>query len=247
MFRLIDTFQRRKETFFRIDPDNAQTKFLLATVQDAPPPAKPDGDYVKRLFDEFADTFDSNLKEIEYDAPEKLAALAKQLIPDHDTLALDILDLGCGTGLSGIQFKSISNTLKGVDLSPRMIDLARERNIYDELEVNDILNTLVRHQNDTDIVISADTFPYLGDLESVFLAVASALKDQGLFLFTVETHDSDNNENFILGQTARYSHSRQYIEDLAKRRGLDVLACDDTVIRKQGGVDVNGLIVALRK
>ena len=44
-----------------VDPDNAYAKFHLATVQDAPPPTKPDSDYVKHLFDALADTFDDSL------------------------------------------------------------------------------------------------------------------------------------------------------------------------------------------
>ena len=75
--------------------------------------------------------------------------------------------------------------------------------------------------------------------------MASALRGDGLFLFTVETHDSD--DDYLLAQTARYSHSGRYIEKLAERREFGVLVCKDTVIRKQGDEEVKGLIVALRK
>jgi predicted TPR repeat methyltransferase len=229
-----------------IDPDNAQAKYHLATVQqDSPPPAKPDNDYVRRLFDEFVPTYDESLANIEYNGPEQLAALARQFLPDENEQSQDILDIGCGTGLSGITFKSMARNLKGIDISPRMIDAARKRGIYDELEENEILNALVKHQNDTDLVVSADMFPYVGDLESIFLAITSALRSNGLFLFTVETHEGD--EAYKLSKTARYSHSRKYITNLATRRGLSVLACNDTSYRKEAGVPVNGLTVALRK
>lgn len=228
----------------KIDADNSQAKFLLATVQDTAPPAKPDGDYVKRLFDEFANTFDESLNKVGYDAPKQLITLAKQLL-DSEKPQLNIIDIGCGTGLTGVEFKPLAQNLKGIDISPRMLDNAKKRGIYDELEENEILNSLVRHQNDTDMIISADTFPYFGDLESIFLSVASALKDQGLFLFTVETHDSD--AEYILGKTARYSHSRQYIEDVAKRRGLSIVWCENTVYRKEAGSDVSSLIIAMKK
>ncbi len=228
-----------------IAPENAQAKFHLAAVQDAPAPAKPDGDYVKRLFDEFAVNFDKSLNDVSYDAPQQLLELVRQYIPNASEASLDILDMGCGTGLSGLQFKPMAKSLKGIDISPRMLSAASKRGIYDELEENEILTALVRHQNDIDIAVSADTFPYFGDLESVFLAVTSALRTQGLFMFTVETHDGD--EDYLLGQTVRYSHSRHYIEGLAKRRGLELLTCNDTVYRKESGKDVDGLVVVLRK
>ncbi len=228
-----------------IDPDNAQAKFHLAAVQDTPPPAKPGADYVRRLFDEFVPTYDKSLADIEYNGPEQLAALARQFLPEGSEDSLDIIDIGCGTGLSGIEFRPLARQLKGIDIAPKMIDAAKKRGIYDDLEVNEILTALVRHQSDTDLIVSADAFPYFGDLDSAFLSVTSALRDNGLFLFTVETHDNDS--DYLLGKTARYSHSRNYINNLAKRRGLEVLACNDTVYRKQSGKGVDGLVVALRK
>jgi predicted TPR repeat methyltransferase len=229
-----------------IDPENAQARFHLAAVQkDAPAPAKPEGDYVRQYFDAFADSFDDSLDKVEYDAPEQLLALARQCLEKSGSDGLDVLDVGCGTGLTGVQFRPLANTLKGIDVSPRMLSLASKRSVYDDLEENDLLGALVRHQGDTDMIVSADTFPYIGDLESVFLAVTSALREKGLFLFTVETHDAD--DDYLLGQTARYSHSRHYLEQLAERRGLEVLAINDSVYRKESGKDVPGLIVALRK
>ena len=45
----------------------------------------------------------------------------------------NILDVGCGTGLCGALLSPYARRLVGVDLSDRMLDQARERNIYDEL------------------------------------------------------------------------------------------------------------------
>ncbi len=49
-----------------------------------------------------------------------------------------MLDAGCGTGLCGPIFRNISGSMIGVDLSPEMVEKARERKVYDELEVADI-------------------------------------------------------------------------------------------------------------
>ncbi|TCK19016.1 putative TPR repeat methyltransferase [Thiogranum longum] len=228
-----------------IDPDNFQAQFHLAAVNGNTPPAKPDNDYVQRLFDEFADNFDSALGKVDYNAPEQLRELAEVYLDSGLSGGLDILDLGCGTGLSGISFKSLSGRLKGVDISQRMIDKARKRGIYDELENNELLTSLVRHQNDTDLAICADTFPYIGDLESYFLAVFSALRANGLFLFSVETHQGE--DDYKLNATARYAHSGRYVRELARRRGFEFLGCNQSSYRKEAGHPVESLIVALRK
>jgi len=229
----------------KIDPENAQAKFHLASVTEDAAPVRPEYDYIRRLFDDFADTFDEDLKKVEYNVPHQLAELAKNYIDESDYATLDIIDIGCGTGLCGVEFKPFSHKLKGIDISPRMIQVTSKRGIYDEVEESEILAALVKHQNDTDIVISADVFIYFGDLESAFLAVTSALKENGLFLFSVESHTED--DDFKLPTTARYTHSKNYILKLAERRGLEILSCNDAVIRTESGSPVNGLVVALRK
>jgi predicted TPR repeat methyltransferase len=228
-----------------IDPENAQAKFHLATVQEGSAPVKPENDYIRRLFDDFAETFDEDLAKVDYNVPKQLAELAEKHIDSANDNSLDIIDIGCGTGLCGIEFKQFSNKLKGIDISPRMIQATSKRGIYDEVEESEILAALVKHQNDTDIIVSADVFIYFGDLESVFLAVTSALRDNGLFFFSVESHTDD--DDFKLPVTARYTHSKKYILELAKRRGLEIISCDDSVIRQESGSPVNGLVVALRK
>jgi predicted TPR repeat methyltransferase len=144
-----------------------------------------------------------------------------------------------------VEFKEFSHHMKGIDISPGMIRASMQRGIYNDLEENEILAALVKHQNDTDVMVSADVFVYVGDLESVFLAVTSALKENGLFLFSVESHEGD--ENFKLPVTARFTHSKKYIQELAKRRGLELLECKDTVIRTESGSPVDGFLVALKK
>lgn len=47
--------------------------------------------------------------------------------------SLDILDLGCGTGLIGSWFKDYAKKLVGVDVSPTMLDMATKKGCYHEL------------------------------------------------------------------------------------------------------------------
>ena len=227
-----------------IDPENAQAKFHLATVDEDTNLDKPEDDYIRRLFDDYSETFDEDIAEVNYDVPKNLAEVARKYIDPADIGQLNIIDIGCGTGLCGVEFKEFSHHLKGIDISPGMIKASSRRGIYNDLEENEILAALVKHQNDTDIMVSADVFIYVGDLESVFLAVTSALKENGLFLFSVESHEGD--ENFKLPVTARFTHSKKYIQELAKRRGLELLECKETIIRTESGSPVNGFLVALK-
>mmetsp|Transcript_2543 Transcript_2543/g.3754 ORF Transcript_2543/g.3754 Transcript_2543/m.3754 type:complete len:235 (+) Transcript_2543:137-841(+) len=89
---------------------------------------------VTSMFDDFADTFEQKLmSELNYVAPFEIATtIAKR---QNETATTDsapklyqsALDAGCGTGLMGIGLRSlVKGPLVGVDLSPKMVELAGE-------------------------------------------------------------------------------------------------------------------------
>ena len=41
-----------------------------------------------------------------------------------------IMDLGCGTGLFGMEIKQFCEHLEGIDLSEKMLHKAKEKNVY---------------------------------------------------------------------------------------------------------------------
>src|SRR5262249_20342126 len=129
--------------------------------------------YVQHLFDQFSADYDARMiGQLGYRAPSILRELANLVIAPEKPLS--ILDLGCGTGLSGAAFRDMASRLDGIDLSPKMIEQARARGIYDSLAVADIDTALA--QGDTyDLILAADTLVYFGDLEHVFANAAHAL------------------------------------------------------------------------
>jgi predicted TPR repeat methyltransferase len=202
--------------------------------------------YVRHLFDQFSADYDSRMRgTLAYRAPEVLRALADLVLGGRGA-PLSILDLGCGTGLSGLAFADLAagGRLDGVDLSPRMIEAARAHGCYDALTVGDLEMALRDAGPAYDLILAADTFVYLGDLTGVFAAAARRLAAGGLFLFTVE---QDAGNSFSLGPKRRYRHSEAYLRAESGRAGLDVcgfLVCNP---RSEGGVPVEGFAVAVQK
>jgi predicted TPR repeat methyltransferase len=210
-----------------------------ATAMKARP--RSDAGYVRHLFDQFSTDYDARmLGQLSYRAPMILKELATLVLPGR--VDLEILDLGCGTGLSGAAFKDRAGRLVGVDLSPAMLAKARERGVYDELIVADIEAGL--GETAYDLVLAADTLVYLGDLEAVFAKVAAALRPEGTFLFSVEAKDG---EGFELGPKRRWRHSEQYLRALAARHGFVVAGLIGCVPRHEAHVPVNGFAVALTR
>jgi predicted TPR repeat methyltransferase len=153
-----------------------------------------------------------------------------------------MLDLGCGTGLAGAAFRAKADRLVGVDLSPRMIDAAREKGVYDRLEVCDLLEFLAAErgaEQHYDLIVAADVFAYLPDLAPVAAAAALVLAPGGFFAFTVETHAG---EGVVLGEALRFAHSADHVREAVQDAGLKLLGLDSAATRTEKGVPVPGLV-----
>jgi predicted TPR repeat methyltransferase len=139
----------------------------------------------------------------------------------------------------------MARTLHGVDLSPRMVEKARERKLYDSLEVSDAASSLKSKLAAWDLAISADVFVYVGDLREIFAACVSALRPGGMFAFSVEA--ADDTDTFVLHGTGRYAHAGAYIRTLAAATGFSEIEHHAVVVRKEKGQDVNGYLFLLRR
>ncbi|MBI5461483.1 MAG: tetratricopeptide repeat protein [Gammaproteobacteria bacterium] len=239
-----DAYEQQLVECLRIDPNEQQAKHLLATIRGETTRSAP-ADYVAGVFDGYADNFDQHLVgALNYHVPEMLHELVGELVAPPAS-SLDIIDLGCGTGLCGPLFRDVARTLHGVDLSPRMIEKARERNLYDTLEVGDVAASLKAKDAAWDFAIATDVFVYIGDLQEVFTACFSALRPGGLFAFSVE--GGDDCESYILRKTGRYAHAGSHIRTLAAASGFQEMACRSIIVRKEGLENLPGYLFLLRK
>jgi predicted TPR repeat methyltransferase len=227
----------------RREPSHEHARFLLAgltgdsaTIREAP------RELVAELFDSYAGYFDQHLVEkLEYSVPKSLAKLVAAIAaPDG---SWRVLDLGCGTGLAGVEIRAYARTLIGSDLSARMIAQARARAIYDELHVEDLDATLAR-EREADLIVASDVFLYLGALDSTIAGCASALRPGGLLAFSVENSaDGD----VVLQTTLRYKHSDEYIRRLATAQGLAVESAEPSILRVNEGQPVRGMLYVFRR
>ncbi|MEO5845122.1 MAG: methyltransferase domain-containing protein [Caldimonas sp.] len=218
--------------------------FYLASVGVGTAPATPPREYVAGLFDSYADEFDRHLVgELGYQAHRRLIDLL--CARGSDARWDSALDLGCGTGLCGPLVKPMVGRLTGVDLSARMIDKARSLGVYDRLEHADIVEFLARSDERWDLVLAADVFIYVGDLEPVFDLLERSMT-RGMFCFSVEALDGDGVDLRLL-PSLRYAHSQRYLGRLAAQHGFAVEAMELAPVREDQGEAVEGLYVLLRR
>jgi predicted TPR repeat methyltransferase len=228
------------EEWVRQEPDDPVARHTLAACSGRDVPARASDGYVEETFDTFARTFEAKLAQLQYQAPALVAgAVADAGV--RPARALDVLDAGCGTGLCGPLLAPYARRLVGVDLSNGMLQHAQEKGVYDELCKVELTGYLHEHAGAFDLVVSADTLVYFGALDEVAQGAARALRDGGLFVFTLEASAGDDGA-FDLQPHGRYTHRTEYVTRVLAEAGLDpdIGRAD---LRLERGLPVPGLVV----
>ena len=216
-------------------PDYASAKHMLAALTGITTATAP-RDYVEGLFDDYAAKFESSLVEnLEYNMP---SVISKMIIKDSDLDLLgSILDLGCGTGLLGSEIKQFCTRLEGIDLSGKMLDIAKKKDIYNKLTKQDILVFLSNARLNFDYFTATDVFIYIGDLTDVFRLIKSRNEKGGKLAFSTEDYDGDG---FFLEKSGRYSHSKKYIENLCENFDYNLRHFETQNLRKEKNQYIRG-------
>lgn len=211
------------------------------------PPKAPDA-YVETLFDQHAEAFESILvDQLEYCVPlmvrERIQAL--KLGPFKK-----LLDLGCGTGLTGGALRDICGEMVGLDLSENMVEIAHEKDLYETLYVVEAADFLEDNEDGPfDIVAATDVLPYVGFLEELFFGVADNLEKGGYFFFSSETLpvESLGERDFMVGPHQRFAHSDAYVRKTLTAAGFEVAEMGDITVRLEDGAPIPGHLVVARK
>lgn len=225
-----------------IQPSPA-VSYVLDALQQKKTSSTAPTDYIVDLFDNYAFRYDQHLCDVlDYQLPKRLS----HIIPAHLNLpeqSCMTLDLGCGTGLCAQLLHGFSRSLIGIDLSPNMLDIAREKLYYDHLICADICLLQQAYDNQVDFILTADTLPYIGDLEPVFKVAQRYLKPGGYWVFSIEENFTSD---YVLTQSARFSHHPGYIESLSHRYHFSLFHQERTALRTQQNAYVDGLIYILQ-
>jgi len=225
-----------------IKPDDEAAKFMLQSLGTSTTPDAAPVQHVRRIFDQCAGTFEKILvNDLKYKTPELLFNLVCPHLKQH----LTVLDLGCGTGLGSQFYRPYAKLLIGVDVSSKMLQKASEKNIYDDLIVFDILQEWA-FSKPFDLIYSSDVFVYFGNLDPIIRSASSYLVHGGIIAFSVEKLE-DNSTGYQLFPSGRYAHSHRYIRNCLKHHGLATIEETDSVIRKQSGGEVKGLLIVAEK
>jgi predicted TPR repeat methyltransferase len=231
------------QKYFDAHPEDAELEHLLVALRDEAPPPRASDRTIQQIYKGFAVTYESRMREdLQYQGPERICDAIRSVIGEPSRL--NVLDLGCGSGLAGVALKPWAAQLVGVDLSPEMVAFARKREIYDRLEVGEITAWLEGSHESFDLIVSCDVLIYFGDLRDIVVAAAKRVKAGGLFALSMERGERFP---FQLTDTGRYAHHPDHVREAAAAAGLTVAYLDEAFLRMEYGVPVTGLFAVLKK
>lgn len=124
---------------------------------------------LKNYYNDWAHEYDSYTVDVDYILPKKVA----EIFCSKNTKSKTVLDIGCGTGLLGVELLRINPnlTIDGIDISESMLDIAKLKKIddktfcYKQLYSVDIKNQNNFIQKQYDAIVSSGTFT-LGHLNA---------------------------------------------------------------------------------
>ena len=232
-----------------LDPDDyGGVAVRLASLGQGPDPDGAPPAYIATLFDQHANVFDDILVEqlgyaVPLMVPDRLTAL------NHNRFSR-MLDLGCGTGLTGAAMRERADFIIGVDLSEAILGIADERGCYDDLYLGEAVAFIQGWDEEPfDLITATDVLPYLGSLEAMFAAVGKALNKSGVFVFSTETLSDEQfgTRTWKVGPHQRFHHKLVYVETALLAAGLAVLHTEVIVVRTDEGEPQYGHLVVARK
>ena len=227
-----------------LDPNNDTHRFYSAIADDKMPPTMP-ASMVTSIFDAYAPAFDMHLVgALKYTLPQDIAQKIVDWYPDKK---LDLLDLGCGTGLLGAYLGQVDGVIVGVELSAEMIAEATQHQVYSQFNQVNILDALRETpENYYDVITALDVLIYVGDLTPVIPNAHRILTPGGRFIFSCETATPDI-EAVDLQANQRYAHSKDHVQKLLTAARFNDIKIEDRILRLEVGQPVQGFVVTAQK
>jgi len=135
----------------------------------------------EEMAEKYSELIDRKPHNAYYDRPNTL-----QLFPDVNGKV--VLDAACGPGKYAEILIAKGAIIKGVDISPKMVELANRRNNNNgEFFVHDLSNNLYMFDDKTfDIVLCALALHYIEDWTLPIREFHRILKDNGILVISIE-------------------------------------------------------------
>lgn len=137
---------------------------------------------IAAYYDDWAETYDTTLKDWDYQAPEDAAAALCQYLKSGD----DVLDVGCGTGMFGMALsRHLPCQIEGLDISAASLVIAKKQGAYDHLQRHDLqVSPLPVADNAFEAAACVGVLTYIEEAAGLLADLCRVVRPGGHILFT---------------------------------------------------------------
>lgn len=167
---------------------------------------------IKKMYDDMAKNYDSIAKDAETIYSK---IMYKWILEKVSSKNLKILALGCGTGLAEVPFLDKGYEVTGIDLSEKMIEMARKRP-FKKLIVQDIEKSIDTDKN-YDVVLLFGVTEFIRNPLKLFKNIHKKLNDDGVFALTIPKKPKSGEE------TPFWMYNKEGIESIFDKAGFEVI------------------------
>ena len=224
------------QQLLKLNPDDESAAYVLSILNEKIPSAPP-RIHFENIFNEMSGDFDHHLEELGYQGPMQLLSLLK-ITENTETKFNRLLDIGCGTGAVGQLFHDQVKYLMGIDIADKMLGQCEQTGLYNDLECTDIF-ALDAKNKDFDLVVAADVFPYLGELNPIIQAIGQRMIPGGFLLFTTE-RDETAEGYYVDKLSGRYRFSDDYLKEVAQKQQFKIIHMQTEPLRKEKSEWISG-------
>jgi predicted TPR repeat methyltransferase len=239
----------------KLGPNDPYVRHLVAASGALPGASRAPVEYLRAVFDGYADRFEMHLVSLGYRVP----GLIRDALTRHPTILAGerlgpVLDLGCGTGLTAVAISDLPiGPIVGVDVSTSMLAHAAKKQLYAELREADLMQVLTEDAARWRLILAGDVLCYFGALEDILAAAHARLEPGGWFIFTLEELLADysgvvhGNGDWALHRQGRYAHGVEYIVSAAQDLGFTIRTLERQAMRYEADAPVAGIFVVLER
>ena len=168
---------------------------------------------IKKIYAKAAADYDERIFNSEYKAYKIMALWALEKSKKRDA---KILDLGCGTGHSSLEFFKKSFSVTGIDISKEMLKKATKYP-FEKIIIQDLEKPLKVDDNKFDIIMLIGVMEFIRNPLFLFKQINKKLNPRGIFLVTVPQKLHKDNKLPIK------HYSKEEIELIFSKVGFNIL------------------------
>ena len=182
-------------------------------------------------YEDWAETYDEEITENDYAQPRRCAAALAQYSSSSE---INVLDIGCGSGLSGMALSDSGfKNIDGCDFSPAMLEKAMNTDVYKKLFLADINQELNIEAETYDAVSAVGVLAFAHIRTEALRQMLRTIKSEGLLVIGLNEHYWEGDS---VGEKIRSLVEEGEVELLFEEYGEHL-----------PGADIGGWVAVLRK